>query len=44
MKRSPVQLDAGRVVVLAAIERGYSLVQATEVARCYVDHSPTLRK
>jgi hypothetical protein len=45
--RSPAQLDAGRMVVLAVVShrpRLYSLVQATEIARCYVDNSPTLRR
>lgn len=43
--RSPAQFDAGRRIVLAAVEhpRRYSLAQATEIARCYVDNSPTLR-
>lgn len=42
--RSPAQLDAGRRVVLAAVDSGYSLAEAIEIARVYVDHSPTLRR
>lgn len=40
---TPAQLEAGKRVVLTALDAGYSLVSAADVARCYVAFTPTLR-
>lgn len=40
---TPVQLEAGKRVALVAIDHGYSLRSAADIARCYVAFTPTLR-
>ncbi len=37
------QLDAGRAIAGAALDKGYSLSQAAGIARCYVNHTPTMK-
>lgn len=38
-----VQLAAARRVAAAAIAAAYSLDAARLIARCYIDHTPTLK-